>query len=129
MHLTLSTSLLQLPKQVCLPRPSFAQSPLVEEKEKDDDKVSLAATHSLEPYAIFPHCSVNLISCCSNSGKTRFLQEVIRHRQKFFQNPESLRRVIFVNCNQRDFSIQHPWATDDQETQLKVQICSPVTCL
>ena len=120
MHLALSTSLLQQPKQVCLPRPSFAQSPLTQEKEEKEEKEekgdSVKAAHSFEPYAIFPRCSVNLITCSSNSGKTRFLQEVICHRQKFFQNPESLRRVIFVNCNQRDFSIQHPWATDDQET-------------
>ena len=115
MHMALSTSLLQQPKQVCLPRPSFAQSPPVDEKEKDDEKPPTAA-NSLEPYAIFPHCSVNLISCCSNSGKTRFLQEVIRHRHKFFQSPESILRVVFVNCNQRDLTIQHPWATDDHKT-------------
>ena len=34
MHLALSTSLLQQPKQVCLPRPSFVQSPRLEEEEK-----------------------------------------------------------------------------------------------
>ena len=83
MHLALSTPLLQQPKQVCLPRPSFAQSLLtVEKEEKDDD--SLKEEKALESYAIFPRCSINLITCSSNSGKTRFLQEVIRHRQKFF---------------------------------------------
>ena len=92
MHLALSTSLLQQPKQVCLPRPSFVQSPRLEEEEKQ--KNIIKTDNFLEPYVIFAQCSVNLISCSSNSGKTRFLKEVISHRTKFFENPETIRRIL-----------------------------------
>ena len=115
MHLALSTSLLQQPKQVCLPRPSFAQSPFLE-KEEEKHQDNPKTDNCLEPYVIFPQCSVNLISCSSNSGKTRFLTKVIDHREKFFQNPETLRCILYVNCNQRDWTIQHPWTTNNQET-------------
>ena len=115
MHLALSTSLLQQPKQVCLPRPSFAQSPRLEEKEETNQD-NLKTDTFLEPYVVFSQCSVNLITCSSNSGKTRFLKEVINHRTKFFQNSETIRRILYVNCNQRDWTIQHPWTTDNQET-------------
>jgi len=124
MHLAWSTTTQQQPKQVCLPRPSFARSPtppplpppppvpLVDEKgeEKNQEKVQA----HLESYAVFPLCSVNLITCSSNSGKTRFLHQVIRHRYRFFQNPHSIHRVIYVNGNQRDLTVQHPWSNDQE---------------
>ena len=66
---------------------------------------------TLTSFFPFPRQSVNLISCCSNSGKTFFLEQIIRHRERFFQSPELINRLVFVNCNQRDFSIQHPWST------------------
>ena len=67
---------------------------------------------TLTSFFPFPRQSVNLISCCSNSGKTFFLEQIIRHRERFFQSPELINRLVFVNCNQRDFSIQHPWSTE-----------------
>ena len=114
MHLALSTSQLQQPKQVCLPRPSFAQLSPLDEKEPHQEKPS--AECGLESYAIFPRCSVNLITCSSNSGKTRYLKEVISHRHKFFQHSESIQRILYVNCNKRDSTIEHPWTNSDQET-------------
>ena len=67
---------------------------------------------TLTSFFPFPRQSVNLISCCSNSGKTFFLEQIIRHREIFFQSPELTNRIVFVNCNQRDLSIQHPWSTE-----------------
>ena len=114
MHLALSTSQLQQPKQVCLPRPSFAQLSPLDEKEPHQEKPSTEC--GLESYAIFPRCSVNLITCSSNSGKTRYLKEVISHRHKFFQHSETIQRILYVNCNKRDSTIEHPWTNSDQET-------------
>ena len=65
---------------------------------------------SLVRYAPFARCSVNLISCASNSGKSRFITKVIEHRRTFFQHPERLSRVLFINGNRRDVSSDHPWA-------------------
>ena len=67
---------------------------------------------TLTSFFPFPRQSVNLISCCSNSGKTFFLEQIIHHREIFFQSPELTSRIVFVNCNQRDLSIQHPWSTE-----------------
>lgn len=122
MHFAWSTSLLQQP-QVCLPRPSFAQTPIVFSQAtppslptppppvsaQEEDKIHL------ESYSIFPQCSVNLITCSSNSGKTRFLHQVILHRHRFFQNSDSIKRIIYVNGNQRDLTIQHPWSGDNDQ--------------
>ena len=113
MHLALSTSLLQQPKQVCLPRPSFVQAL---PQEDTDNKQKNTTDNCLDNYIVFPQCSINLITSTSNSGKTRFLKEVINHRQKFFQNPETIQRILYVNCNQRDWTIQHPWTNSNQET-------------
>ena len=118
MYLAQSTSLLQLPKQVCLPRPSFAQPPpptaaptppLSTSQDKD--------RFNLESFAVFPQCSVNLITCSSNSGKTEFLRRVIGYRYRFFQNPDLIRRVVYVNGNQRDLTIQHPWSNDQESLE------------
>jgi len=63
---------------------------------------------------------VNLITSSSNSGKTRFLKEIVAHRDRFFASPESIRRVIYINANGRDPSFRHPWirevdaASEDQ---------------
>jgi len=121
MHFAWSTPLLQQPKQVCLPRPSFAQSPPPPPPPlppSSPPTVSTAKEHDthLQPYTVFPQCSVNLITCSSNSGKTRFLHRVICHRQRFFQKPDSIRKVIYVNGNQRDLTIQHPWSGDEEES-------------
>ena len=115
MHLAWSTS---LPKQVCLPRPSFAQSP---PKAPSPPPPSTTEDKDLElqSYSVFPQCSVNLITCSSNSGKTRFLHQVIRYRHRFFQQPDLIQRIIFVNCNQRDLTIQHPWTGEEEEESLE----------
>ena len=63
-------------------------------------------------YAPFARCSVNLISCSSNSGKTQFLTQIVRHRDRFFQDPDHVRRILFVNGNQRDVLTEHPWSAD-----------------
>ena len=57
---------------------------------------------TLTSFFPFPRQSVNLISCCSNSGKTFFLEQIIRHREIFFQSPELTRDVGLINhvdCN------------------------------
>jgi len=57
-------------------------------------------------------CSVNLITSSSNSGKTRFLKEIVIHRDRFFQTPQLIRRVVYINANGRDPSFRHPWIPD-----------------
>jgi len=100
-----------------LPRPSFAtKEPSPEQQQEDiSSPVPVINEGSQEACVPFPLCSVNLITCSSNSGKTHFLDQVIRHRDRFFQSPQSIKRIVFVNGNQRDLSVQHPWAnpTDD----------------
>jgi hypothetical protein len=61
--------------------------------------------------------SVNLITSSSNSGKTRFLKEVVIHRRRFFQDPEKIRRVVFINANRRDHSFRHPWTKEEEEEE------------
>ena len=72
---------------------------------------------TLTSFFPFPRQSVNLISCSSNSGKTFFLEQIINHRERFFQSPELTNRIVFVNCNQRDLSIQHPWSTEKNDNE------------
>jgi len=129
MHLAWSTSqLLQQPKQVCLPRPSFAQPPTFPPPPTPPPLLPTSPTscssiseteiekNALKTYSVFPQCSVNLITCSSNSGKTHFLHQVIHHRHRFFQHSDSIKRVVYVNGNQRDLTVQHPWAEDSEES-------------
>ena len=119
MYLAWSTPLQEQTKQICLPRPSFAQLPapppppplLSSSPSLQENSIDL------DTYSVFPQCSVNLITCSSNSGKTRFLHQVICHRNRFFQNPDSIQRVIYVNGNQRDLTIQHPWSNDQEQLE------------
>jgi len=119
-----STPLQQQPKSIyslCLPRPSFAQQPSIEtlsECQSDSTETSTpccvnstSISAGLVSIVPFPQCSVNLITCSSNSGKTYFLDQVIRHRTRFFENPPHIKRLVYVNGNQRDFSIQSPWTS------------------
>ena len=116
MHLAPAASLLQQPRHVCLPRPSFAQT-----SEKPQDIETLTPTEAplpplLDSYFVFPQCSVNLITCSSNSGKTHFLHQVIRHRHHLFQ--DKIQRIITVNGNQRDLTSQHPWNDETENIEI-----------
>jgi hypothetical protein len=42
------------------------------------------------------------------------LTEIVRHRDRFFQDWEKIRRVVFVNCNQRQ-ALSHPWIDDNAD--------------
>ena len=116
MNIGQTTSFVTLNKTFFPPRPSFAQPNHSDDDIDNNDNNSTASESAREPssppasLAPFPRNSVNLISCSSNSGKTHFLDQVIRHRDRFFSNPESISRLVYVNGNQRDFTIQHPWS-------------------
>lgn len=88
------------------PQPSLPQPPK-----------QLPLAENLFHYSPFPRCSVNLITCSSNSGKTHFLNQVIRHRDIFFESPGSIHRIVYVNGNQRDFSAQHPWSANTNNNE------------
>jgi len=60
------------------------------------------------PYSPFALGSVNLITSASNSGKTRFLKEIVERRERFFQHHESISRVVYINANGRS-CFTHPW--------------------
>lgn len=47
---------------------------------------------------IFPDRSVNLVTSASNSGKTHLLLHMLKHRDVFF-GPDSVRSILYVNCN------------------------------
>jgi len=78
-------------------------------------------------YHPFAKGSINLITCSSNSGKTRFLTEVVRHRHRFFQNSESIRRVVYVNGNSQDHGFSNPWADDPLFTSTDTPADAPET--
>ena len=81
----------------------------------DDPEVSPQPppTRGLLTYAPFARCSINVCSCSSNSGKTFFLTQIVRHRQNFFQDPTSIRRILYVNANNRDFGVEAPWSESE----------------
>lgn len=95
-----------------LPRPSFISTPETESKPPIDSFDSTTLVSCVP----FPLCSVNLITCSSNSGKTHLLDQIIRHRHQLFESPELIQRIVFVNGNQRDFSVLHPWTTDSDSS-------------
>lgn len=95
-----------------LPRPSFISTPETESKPPVDSFDSTTLVSCVP----FPLCSVNLITCSSNSGKTHLLDQIIRHRHQLFESPEHIQRIVFVNGNQRDFSVLHPWTTDSDSS-------------
>lgn len=108
-------------KPFYLPRPSFANCQSPEQPESQEPEIlpdSPLPETDLVSVAPFPRNSVNLISCTSNSGKTHFLDQVIRHRYSFFPQPQSISRLIYVNGNQRDFSIQPPWSEDSIDLEI-----------
>lgn len=126
-----------------LPRPSFAtletflpsshHTEEEEEEEKDpreqqeeEDKREqehnnhplLLDSGSLKSIAPFPHSSVNLISCTSNSGKTFFLDQVIRHRRHFFPRSNDITRLVYVSGNSRDSSGECPWSEESLHLEI-----------
>lgn len=117
-------------KPFVLPRPSFAQfefslqSPHeeIEEETEEEETVKVEQQNQLDPslksILPFPHSSVNLISCTSNSGKTHFLDQVIRHRQNFFPRSKDITRLVYVNGNLRDSSAECPWS--DKSIDLEI---------
>jgi len=58
--------------------------------------------------SVFPRSSTTLITCASNSGKTWFLRQVMLNREVFIEAGKKIRRVVYVNCNQRDTQFSHP---------------------
>jgi hypothetical protein len=67
------------------------------------------------PYAPFARGSINLLTCSSNTGKTHFLTQIVRHRHRFFQDADRIRHLIYINANERDHSIQHPWQSHNDD--------------
>jgi predicted ATPase len=78
--------------------------------DDDEDDVPLR-------FSIFPRSSTTLITCASNSGKTWFLRQVMLHRRVFIEAGEKIRRVVYVNCNQRDAHFNHPWEAEEEEDE------------
>ena len=74
----------------------------------------------LTSYVPFPNSSVNLITCSSNSGKTHFLKQIVENRHTCFSAAHEIRRIVYVNGNQRDLSIEHPWV----DSNLNLEIVS-----
>jgi len=111
---SLSTSTLVTPQsKIVLRRPSFAaSSPSSSSPPVKNSETAKPILEDSQPlaYAPFPTCSINLISCASNSGKTQFLTQVIQQRQKFFQDWSRIQRVIYVNGNLRHSLQSHPWS-------------------
>ena len=73
---------------------------LADNDDNDDDDLRCS---------VFPRSSTTLITCASNSGKTWFLRQVMLNREVFIEAGKKIRRVVYVNCNQRDTQFSHPW--------------------
>jgi len=71
-----------------------------DDNDNDDDDLRCS---------VFPRSSTTLITCASNSGKTWFLRQVMLNREVFIEAGKKIRRVVYVNCNQRDTQFSHPW--------------------
>lgn len=118
--------------QFVLPRPSFALNTerfSTEQVSQVKDSSDSVKNLDLPLCVPFPLCSVNLITCSSNSGKTHFLDQIVRHRHVFFEDPDLIERIVFVNGNQRDTSVLHPWTiesdstdTVEEETSIDLQV-------
>jgi len=84
---------------------------------KTDQTTTTATTQATtdQRFSIFPRASTTLITCASNSGKTWFLRQVLLNRRVFIEAGEAIRRVVYVNCNQRDVGFSHPWEAEEEE--------------
>ena len=80
----------------------------------------LPESFSLPRYSPFALCSITLLTCSSNSGKTRVLTEIVRHRDRFFQDHDQIIRVVYFNLNARDTGVDHPWTGDCGGTRAKI---------
>ena len=103
------------PAATVLPTP-MTLPPMTEKRktaaaDDDEDDVPLR-------FSIFPRSSTTLITCASNSGKTWFLRQVMLHRRVFIEAGEKIRRVVYVNCNQRDAHFNHPWEAEEEEDEV-----------
>ena len=78
-------------------------------KIKKEKKTTAATT----AFSIFPRASTTLITCASNSGKTWFLRQALLNRRVFIEAGETIQRVVYINCNQRDAQFSHPWETEE----------------
>jgi len=125
---TSSATLVTPKSKLVLRRPSFAAAsnppslsdPIAEPRPLLPVPVSTLPEPKPLAFAPFPTCSINLITCASNSGKTQFLTRVIQQRQKFFQDWHRISRIIYVNGNLRHSSIVHPWI----DTPLGLEVVS-----
>ena len=48
------------------------------------------------------------------------LTEIVRHRDRFFQDHAQIRRVVYFNLNARDTGVDHPWTGDCGGTRAKI---------
>jgi hypothetical protein len=75
-------------------------------------------------FSIFPRASTTLITCASNLCKTWFLRQVMLNRQVFIEAGETIWRVVYINCNQKDVHFTHPWETKkaDEENEEEEEV-------
>ena len=48
--------------------------------------------------SVFANKSVNLVTCASNSGKTRLVTDILLNREAFFE-AGSGKQIVYINCN------------------------------
>ena len=48
------------------------------------------------------------------------LTEIVRHRDRFFQDHDQIIRVVYFNLNARDTGVDHPWTGDCGGTRAKI---------
>ena len=75
-------------------------------------------------FSIFPRASTTLITSASNLCKTWFLRQVMLNRQVFIEVGETIWRVVYINCNQKDVHFTHPWETKkaDEENEEEEEV-------
>jgi len=111
-----SATLVTPKSRIVLKRPSFASHPVhspplvtplppVNNQPPESTTVVPSTPPTPLGYAPFALCSINLITCASNSGKTQFLTRVIQQRHIFFQDSQQITRVVYLN----GASFDHPW--------------------
>jgi len=88
--------------------PTTTKKRLADDDDNDNDDDDLRCS-------VFPRSSTTLITCASNSGKTWFLRQVMLNREVFIEAGKKIRRVVYVNCNQRDTQFSHPWEDAEEE--------------
>ena len=118
------SSLLLLP-----PQPTPPQLPLLSEQKQEQEhqqEHQLLLQENLRRLQYFPFAkgSNNLITCSSNSGKSHFLSQIVKHRQKFFQLHEQIHRVVYVNGNKADHSFEHPWVKETENKSFPLEVIS-----